>query len=136
MFPAVPTTPADLKALGSWACTAKFSSGGRRRCEKRLAPAVLSTQNGNKILRSLLERDLAYNSDADSAPLAEEFPREFLQEFSEGARFFTNGEWHDDNATNGRPVGIWTPATESTFDAGVLVLHDDRVGVYWVEDED
>lgn len=88
------------------------------------------------ILRSLLERDLAYNSDVDSAPLAEEVSRHFVQEFCDGARFFTNGEWHDDNPTIGRSVGVWTPATESTFDAGILVLHDDRVGVYWIEDED
>ena len=88
------------------------------------------------ILRSILERDLAYNSDADSAPFAEEFSRHFIQEFSDGARFFTNGEWHDDNPTNGRSVGVWTPATESTFDAGILVLHDHRVGVFWMEDED
>ena len=88
------------------------------------------------ILRSLLERDLAYSSQADSAPFAEEFSRDFVQEFSEGARFFTNGDWNDDDPTDGRSVGVWTPATQSSFDAGILVLHDHRVGVYWIEDED
>lgn len=89
-----------------------------------------------RILRSLLERDLAYHSDADSAPLAQEFSRHFVEEFPGDARFYTNGEWHDDNPTNGTPAGAWTPATESTFDAGILVLHHHRVGVFWIEDED
>lgn len=88
------------------------------------------------ILQSLLERDLAYNSDADSAPIAAELSLQFVQEFRDGARFFTNGEWHEDKPTNGKPVGVWTPVTESTFDAGILVLHDHRVGVFWLEDED
>lgn len=88
------------------------------------------------ILQSLLERDLAYNSDVDSASIAEEWSRQFVQEFSDGSRFFTNGEWHEGNPTNGKPVGVWAQVTESTFDAGILVLHDHRVGVFWLEDED
>ena len=96
----------------------------------------IDRERATTILRSLLERDLAYDSDADSAPIAEELSRQFVQEFSDGARFFTNGEWHEDNPTNGRPVGVWTPVTESTFDAGILVLHDHRVGAFWLEDED
>lgn len=93
-------------------------------------------ERAKRILRSLLERDRAYNAELDSAPFAQEFSRQFVEEFPVGAKFLTNGEWDVDNPKNGSPVDAWTPATESTFDAGILVLHDDRVGVCWIEDED
>jgi hypothetical protein len=88
------------------------------------------------ILRSILKRDLAYHVAADTAQDAAEIAGEFVRQFSEGARYFTNGDWPDDNPTCDGRIGIWTPATESTFDAGILVLHEHRVGVFWIEDED
>ena len=33
-------------------------------------------------------------------------------------------------------LASWTPATQATFDIGVLVLGTTKVGCFWVEEED
>jgi hypothetical protein len=87
------------------------------------------------ILTELLMRDLAYACDADSAPIATDAAEEFMDEFSEATRFFTNSEWQHENARI-KTGNSGFAATESTFDSGILALNDHKMGVYWVEDED
>jgi hypothetical protein len=48
-----------------------------------------------------------------------------------GARFATNSS----HVAGDGPPG-WSPATEYTFDAGVVVLHSGGAAVFWVADED
>ena len=90
------------------------------------------------ILRALLERDMAYNCEAESAPIADTTSAEFVSEFAEDAKFFTNADWVEqaNGVLNAREIGSWMPATDSTFDSGILVLHTHRIGVCWLEDED
>jgi len=72
-------------------------------------------------IRRLLHRDLAYSAEVMPEQQAEQLTEQFLAQFGSGARFFTNN---------------WCPATNATFDEGVLVMGPDHSGCLWVEDED
>lgn len=88
-----------------------------------------------EILTDLLIRDLAYACDADSKPIASIVANDFVGEFKEETRFFTNTEWQHQNGT--LKIGnSGFAATESTFDSGIIALNDHKMGVYWIEDED
>ena len=52
---------------------------------------------------------------------AEQLTDRFFGLFGDGLRFFTNN---------------WCPATDATFDEGILVLGAKSCGCLWVEDED
>jgi hypothetical protein len=87
-----------------------------------------------EILTDLLTRDLAYACEADSKPIASIAANDFVGEFKDDTRFFTNSEWQHQNGTF--KIGCGFAATESTFDSGIVALNDHKMGVYWVEDED
>lgn len=70
---------------------------------------------------SILFRDLAYNTEVMPLPQAERLADSFLAQFGSDGKYFTNN---------------WTPATEATFDAGILVIGQKLCGCLWVEDED
>jgi hypothetical protein len=72
-------------------------------------------------VKRLLHRDLAYSAEVMPEHQAEHLTEQFFAQFGAGARFFTNNE---------------CPATDATFDEGVLVLGPNRSGCFWVEDED
>jgi len=72
-------------------------------------------------VRQLLHRDLAYSAEVMPQEQAEQLTERFFEQFGPGARFFTIN---------------WCPATDATFDEGVLVLGPQRSGCLWVEDED
>jgi len=79
---------------------------------------------------------MAYNGEADTLGFAEELTRDFLSWFGEDVKYFTNAKWPKADELSSRPIlGGWTPATDATFDSGILVLGV-QSGVYWVEDED
>lgn len=89
-----------------------------------------------RVLENVLHRDMAYKAEIMPMSLARELSGEFVAVFADSdARFFTNGEW-------GRPMGAlgigpsWAPVTSATFDTGVLVVSDQRVGCVWCMDED
>ena len=96
----------------------------------------VSKQEAKSALVAVLVKDMAYGSPLmppdEAADLAEAFVRSLA---GEDARYFTNGEF-------GKPrshpnVGSrWSPATEHTFDSGVLVLTARQVGCAWFMDED
>jgi hypothetical protein len=88
------------------------------------------------VLRSVIHRDMAYEMELVPLRQAEELAEQFLRAVgSVGARYFTNG-------TFGLPrpspnVGAsWSPATEATFDTGILVITPERTACLWFEDED
>jgi hypothetical protein len=72
-------------------------------------------------VQRLLHRDLAYSAEVMPEQQAVRLTERFFAEFGTGARFFTNN---------------WCPATDATFDEGVLVISPQRSGCLWVEDED
>jgi hypothetical protein len=83
----------------------------------------------------VLSQDLAYGTQlippAEAARLAAAFMALFA-----GTKVdcFTNASLSEDD---GRlTVKAWTPLTDATFDAGIIVLSTERAGCLWVEDED
>lgn len=72
-------------------------------------------------IRLLLHRDMAYEDEVIPLSRAEQLTEEFFAQFGDGSRFYTNHGW---------------PATEATFDGGILISGPDRSGCLWVEDED
>lgn len=84
----------------------------------------------------VLHQNLAYSSTLMRLPDAEALADRVLAEFPpDETRYFTNGTWHAWRR-DGRWTASWNPATEATFDTGVLFVGAARSGVIWVEDED
>jgi len=77
---------------------------------------------------------MAYKGDADTVNIAEELSCDFLKWFGGGVKYFTNAQWPEGDLSVDS-IGAWTPATDATFDSGILVLGS-QSGVYWIEDED
>jgi hypothetical protein len=83
-----------------------------------------------KIVQYVLQYDLAYHGGNMKPARAAHLADLFLSQFgNDGVTYFTNGWLHEGS-------GGWTPATEATFDAGVLVIGPTNSGCLWVEDED
>ena len=97
-------------------------------------------ETATQVLFSLLIEDMAYSSPRLEREQAIAVIGEFLGKFSDGALFFTNGNWEQGwkKAEDGiRSVGpSWEPATSATFDGGVIALDPKRSGILWLEDED
>lgn len=92
----------------------------------------IDQQDATKLLTLILHRDLAYNSEIMPESDATLLAQRFLNYVTDGeARYFTNGTFH--NPSGGAE---WNPATDATFDTGVLVLSSKTSGCLWVEDED
>jgi hypothetical protein len=99
----------------------------------------IEESSARDLVRLVLHRDLAYKSEIMAESRAAELTDRFFAQFGPGARFFTNGTFHEgprllsDSASTG---ASWKPVTEATFDTGVLVVAPGRSGWLWVEDED
>ena len=77
---------------------------------------------------SILSRDLAYGTEIMSSARAAAFWQQFLQLFNgQKLHLFSNSR---------SGPRQWNPATNSTFDIGVLVVGESSSGCLWVEDED
>jgi hypothetical protein len=88
----------------------------------------VETPEAESIAIRLLRAGLAHEVEIMSLPRAKELWRRFLDVFEgQNIRLVTNAS---QDATS------WTPATQSTFDMGVLVIGTDKVGCLWVEEED
>ncbi|HEY9394781.1 MAG TPA: hypothetical protein VIP58_11585 [Nocardioides sp.] len=83
-------------------------------------------------LAGLLHRDLAYKSEVMPSSTADWLAGEFLGAFGRyGVRVATNSK----DLPHEFPFS-WTPATDYTFDAGIVVVGQSSCGLYWVADED
>lgn len=77
---------------------------------------------------NVLSRDLVYNTEIMSPARATALWQQFLQLFNgQKLHFFSN-------CRPGRHQ--WNPATNATFDMGVLIIGESSSGCLWVEDED
>ena len=87
-----------------------------------------------QVASDVLWHDLAYRFEIMDRLQAEELSRDFLTHFAPDARFFSNF------ASMGAEVEVlengWNPLTDATFDTGIVVVDQNRVGILWVEDED
>ena len=84
----------------------------------------------------ILTHDLAYKCDLLPPAIAERLVETYLAAFaSPGHRYFTNTQG-DPSSADRFWCESWAPATQATFDTGVLILGPTMAGVLWVEDED
>jgi hypothetical protein len=74
---------------------------------------------------------MAYSYPMMSVERAKELAEQFLEQFGAVAKFYSNGWTGWETGSTG-----WSPATDATFDTGVLIIGNDRSGCIWVEDED
>ena len=85
------------------------------------------------VLQRVIHVDLAHGADLVPPAKAQRLAIAFVQAAGgPGARYFTNGSL-------GLPTSVagaaWSPATDATFDTGVLVLAPQRAACLWFEDE-
>ncbi|KJV36829.1 hypothetical protein VI08_02820 [Luteibacter yeojuensis] len=96
----------------------------------------VSPERAKAVLRSLLAHDMAYGCELMPATMADQLSAEFVDVFAGQAPvYFTNGTFGLPRDSSG--VGpTWNPATGATFDSGILVIAQDRIGCAWFMDED
>lgn len=88
-----------------------------------------------EVIKNVLHKDMAYSVKIMPSEKANNLAEEFIGTFGGEAIFYTNGEY-------GKPrknpnVGpSWSPATDATFDTGVIVISNEVVGCVWFADED
>jgi hypothetical protein len=73
------------------------------------------------LIAEVLQRDQAYGVEVMPAHQANQLTERFLDQFDAQAQYFTNKG---------------CPATNATFDTGVVVIGSELSGCLWVEDED
>ena len=96
----------------------------------------ISRDEARAVLVAVLEKDMAYRCDLMTPAAAAFLADAFLGLFdSARARHFTNGEYGQPRGRFGHGPA-WNPATDATFDTGVIVLDAGRVGCAWFMDED
>ncbi len=89
-------------------------------------------RRAREFLTAILHKDLAYKVEVMPEARARGLSEEFLRSFgAHEVRFATNSA----DSPSAFPFG-WTPATEFTFDAGVVALGSAAAGLFWVADED
>jgi hypothetical protein len=87
------------------------------------------------VLVAILHRDLAYGNRLLSLARAEELAGQVMERFTTpGVRFLTNGQFKQGAAAT--VLSHWDPATDATFDTGVLMLGTAESGCVWVAEED
>lgn len=83
-----------------------------------------------RIVRRILEFDLAYNRREIDEQNASKICVSFLELFSPDARFFTNGLFTDYGWSG------WGSVANATFETGVIALDSRNIGILWCHDED
>ncbi|MBP1933011.1 hypothetical protein [Ammoniphilus resinae] len=91
-------------------------------------------KTAGRILEYILSVDMAYDIKLKSKPLADQLGRYFLNQFHFDAKYYTNGDFEE--KTGFLRIRGWIPVTASTFDTGVVVMDEDRIGILWTEDDD
>ena len=100
--------------------------------EERLQEVTYS--HAKNILRSLLNRGIAYNEEFMTLEQAENYTNYLLEDFAENnCKCFSNGEWDKYRKTN--HFG-YNSMTKCTFDGGLIVTSTSYHFCFWVEEED
>jgi hypothetical protein len=93
------------------------------------------------IITSLLHKDLAYNAEIIPLEQANLLANAFISTFSNQATYFSNSTWNKNEYKEGNrnhELGLssWTSFTEATFDSGIIIHDNNRIGIAWFADED
>jgi hypothetical protein len=96
----------------------------------------VAAQEAVAVLANVIHEDMAHGYEFVPLERARELAAAFVSSFPpQTTRYFTNG-------TFGKPresqnIGAsWSPATEATFDTGVLMLSSEATACLWFKDED
>jgi hypothetical protein len=95
----------------------------------------LKKYDAEKLLTSILHKDMAYRYECMEIGLARATMRSFFDLFSDTARFYSNADFAPDSGGLVK-IGSYQSITEATFDSGVVAIDDKHVGYMWCEDED
>jgi hypothetical protein len=124
------THPAELASIA-----AEFSLSPDAGKYRRVAKG-----EAEQVLKRILHKDMAYNSEIMSAQSAAQLSGEFLRRFDDGtASFYTNIDYSGEGRALGPSTWAgpdWKPVTEATFDAGVIAISQTEAACLWIEDED
>jgi hypothetical protein len=92
----------------------------------------IDATEARRVVQAILQVDFVFGARIMAPTKAADLAERFLSQFgTDATRYFTNGAFDE----SGR-LEQWKSATESTFDAGVLVIGTLRSGCLWVEQED
>lgn len=91
----------------------------------------ITREMARTLLRGLLLHDLAYGVEQMPDAGAWDLANQFVGIFTSEAQFFTNTDYGSDTMRYG-----WIPLTTATFDAGVLGIDENTIGILVVQDED
>lgn len=92
----------------------------------------INQEQAKKILTAVLNKDLAYSQESMKLADAQKLADKFISFFQNNCQFFTNAEF----TSNYSRLLEWNPITEATFDSGVVIVSNERIGLLWLEDED
>ena len=99
-------------------------------------------ENGLRLLRQVLWKDLAYNVPIMEFDEAVVLADQFFDLFPVNTRYFTNGTlgWFRSGVAPpnyGNYVwGEWTPITHILVDTGIVIISPARIGILWFADQD
>ncbi len=95
---------------------------------------AIDEQTARHLMTYILSKDLAYEISLSSEPIAFELSDYFFHYFSDDPVYVTNADV--DVQSGDVRLSSWSPITQATFDAGVVVVDKKKIGLIWVEDED
>ncbi len=100
---------------------------------------IESKENVHDIITWLLYRDMAYNIEIMPKYEAIRLAENFLSFFKNDAIYLSNADWISSEDTwewSYAKMKGWSGITNSTFDAGIILYDDKKIGIVWIEDED
>jgi len=122
LFERIPTNIASLK---------DFKESFREIDDVALAKNILTT---------LLHKDLAYGVELMPLDKAGLFTDRFFSLFSSQALYFSNSVWNENEYTPDKAfefgLSSWAPLTELTFDSGIVICDNSKIGIIWFSDDD
>ncbi|MEE2825280.1 MAG: hypothetical protein VYE64_01485 [Planctomycetota bacterium] len=100
---------------------------------------LIDRDRAERLLAYLLRFDLAYGTERMTDKQTAEAIAALIKIFDRQARFYSNGDWdqrspNDDSLV--APGVRWVPATDCTFDAGLLILGEQGTACLWFGDND
>jgi hypothetical protein len=93
------------------------------------------------ILTNLLYEDMAYSTKIMSLEKARIFTNNFFSLFSSQALYFSNSTWNENEYSGPDKdfelgLSSWAPLTALTFDSGIVICDNSKIGIIWFSDDD
>ena len=101
---------------------------------------INSRQLAKRILKTLLNKGMAYGETRVAEDEAEEIANKFVELFGNDAIYYSNSTWNinrqEGSDTFEFGFKCWEFITKSTFDSGLIIADSEKIGIVWFEDED